>query len=137
MNPLPVDDRRRATQRQLGLVWGSVALILVAFSPFATRILSVLPACPVKTFLGVPCPSCGAARSATALAELDLPLALATNPLLAIGWMVLVSGGVWAGTRAVFGSGVSEPSWRLSIGWRLAAIGVVTLNWVYLIWAGV
>ena len=51
--------------------------------------------------------------------------------------MVLVSGGVWAGIRALFGRGVSEPSWRLGIGWRVAAIGIVALDWAYVIWMGV
>lgn len=137
MKPIARDERRESVQRQLGLLWGAVALILVVFSPLATPIVSVLPSCPLRVLVGVPCPSCGAARSAVALAALDLPLAMATNPLTAIGWMVLILGGIWAGLRALFGRGVTEPSWCLGIGWRLAAVGAVTLNWAYLIWAGV
>lgn len=123
-------------QRQLGLLWGGVALALVALSRLPARWLPVLPPCPVKTLTGLPCPTCGATRTAWALAHLDLLGALAVSPLATLGWVALVGGGLVAGLAALLGFGVPEPPQQIAWPWRALAVLLVAANWVYLVWHG-
>lgn len=122
--------------RQLGLLWGGVAAVLMLLSPWAEALAATLPACPVKTLLGVPCPSCGAARSALALARLDLAAAVAASPLAAAGWLALVGGGILASLLALGGREVPEPR-VLPRPIRLGAAAAILANWLYLLRAGI
>lgn len=122
--------------RQLGLLWGAVAAGLVLLSPLGKLFASALPACPLKSFTGLPCPTCGATRTALALAHLDLAGALAVSPLATVGWVLLVGGGLVAGVAALVGRGVPDLPSRIPLGWRLAAVALVVVNWIYLMWAG-
>lgn len=123
-------------RRQLGLLWGAVAVLLLALAPLGERLAAAVPACPLKTWTGVPCLSCGTTRSALALAHFDVLGAFAVSPLATVGWMVLVGGGLLAGLAALRGHGVPELPRRLAWPWRLAAVAAVAANWIYLIWHG-
>lgn len=123
-------------RRQLGLLWGAVAASLVVLSPVGERLAPALPACPLKSWTGWPCFTCGATRTAVALAHFDILGALAISPLMTVAWVVLIGGGLVAGIAALAGYGVPEPHGRISLKWRLAAVAVVLANWVYLVWAG-
>ena len=125
-----------STGRQLGFFWGSVAASLVALSPWAERLGAGLWPCPLKTLAGFACPSCGATRAALALARFDFAAALAVNPLAALAWSVLVGGGLVAGLAAIAGRGVPEPPRSLPLALRLAVLGVVAVNWLYVLRAG-
>lgn len=122
-----------APGRQLGLIWGAVAAILVALSPWAPELAAGLPGCPLFLLTGIPCPSCGTTRAALALARFDPLAALALNPLAAAGWIALVAGGLVAGAAALGGCGVDEPSGRLPLGWRLAMVLAALANWAWVI----
>lgn len=122
--------------RQLGLLWGGVALALVAVSPLAAGLAEAAPHCPLKSVSGLPCPTCGTTRAAVALARLDPLGALALNPLAALGWTVLVGGGLLAGAAALLGRPVREPSWRWRPHTRAALAALLLANWIYLILAG-
>ena len=123
--------------RQFGFLWGGVAAALVVLSPLARKLAGGLPACPLKTVSGVPCPGCGSTRAALALSELDLPAALAMNPLATAAWVVLVGGGLLAGALALSGRSVPDRIPPLSVKARLAAVAVLALNWLYLLRAGI
>lgn len=132
-------DADLASRRQLGLLWGWVAVVLVALSPFGRSLAAGLPACPVKVFAGFPCPGCGTTRAALALADFDFAAAFAVSPLAAAAWCGLILGGFAAGALALSGRGVpalprSTPGrdWAL----RFAVVGVVAANWVYLVLHG-
>lgn len=127
---------RRASAIQLGYLWGGCSAALVLLAPFGRLFASGLPACPVRTFAHVPCPTCGSAHAALALARFDLAAAFAASPLAALGWIVLIVGGLAAGVAAARGHGVPEPPAALSWRWRAAVVAVVTLNWAYLIARG-
>ncbi len=122
--------------RQIGLLWGLVALALVAISPLAPQLAETTPACPIKSISGVPCPTCGATRAAVALAGFDPLAALGLNPLVALAWMGLVVGGIAA--LALVAAGQSLPSLpsRLTVSQRLVAVTLVAVNWLYLVVAG-
>jgi hypothetical protein len=126
-------------RRQLGLFWGLVAAALVALSPLASRLAAGLPACPLKTWTGWPCPGCGTTRAALALADLDLAAAFAVSPLAAAGWTLLIAGGLAAGALALAGvEPPAPPGWtpRRLVAFRLAAAAAIAGNWLYLVASG-
>jgi hypothetical protein len=128
-----------APERQLGFLWGAVAVALVALSPLAPRFARAAPACPVKTFAGIPCPGCGTTRAALALADLDLAAAFAVSPLAAAAWCGLILGGFAAGALAFSGRGVPalpKPTAAGDWAFRIAVVGAVAANWVYLVLHG-
>ncbi|MDY7095424.1 MAG: DUF2752 domain-containing protein [Acidobacteriota bacterium] len=65
-----------SSDRQLGLLWGTVAVVLVLLSPLAELLAGTLPQCPFKTLTSLPCPACGTTRAALALAHFDPAAAL-------------------------------------------------------------
>jgi len=128
-----------ASGRQLGYLWGAVALILLAAAPLAPFFTGALPACPLKSLTGVPCPGCGTTRAALALAHFDFAAAFAVSPLAAAAWCGLIAGGLAAGALAL--SGRPVPAWprfgrRGEIAWRVAVVAVLAANWVYLVLHG-
>ncbi|MEM7481195.1 MAG: DUF2752 domain-containing protein [Acidobacteriota bacterium] len=122
--------------RQLGSIWGALAVALVALSPWAPRIAAGLPACPWKLLAGVPCPGCGTTRSALALAEFDPLAALAVSPLATLGWVFLIVGGLVAGALVLLRREPPMPPATLTDPQRWAVIATVVANWLYLIWSG-
>lgn len=122
--------------RQLGLLWGLVAVLLVVMAPLAPRLVTALPICPVRAVFDLPCPSCGTSRAALALSRFDLPGSIAANPLAALAWVILVVGGLIAGMLALAGIPLREPRWRLSLRSRAALVAIVLANWLYLLGAG-
>lgn len=126
-------------RRQLGLFWGLVAVALVALSPLAPRVAAGLPACPLKVWVGWPCPGCGTTRAALALAELDPLAAFAISPLAAAGWTLLVVGGLVAGGMAAVGLETpAPPGWtpRRLAAFRFTAAAALAGNWLYLLATG-
>ena len=120
---------------QLGLLWGGVAATLVLLSPWAAELGTGLPACLLKTMLGIPCPACGTVRTAMALSHLDVPAAIALNPLATAALLVLILGGLLAGGMAVLGSEVRQPAHYP--GWlRVFATALILANWGWLLAAG-
>ena len=106
-------------------------------APFGARLAAALPACPLKSWSGVPCPSCGTTRAALALSELDLRAALAVSPLATLAWMALIGGGLVAGVLAAVGPGLPQPNWRPTVAVRFGIVFVILANWVYLIARGI
>lgn len=135
-NPGGSSSNGLSPQRQIGLLWGAVAAAIVALSPLGARLAPALPACPLKSWTGWPCLTCGATRTALELSHFDVLGALAISPLMTVVWIVLIGGGLVAGFAALMGYGVPEPSGRISWRWRVAVVAVVLANWWYLVWAG-
>ena len=124
-----------AVDRQLGLLLGGVAATLVALAPLGERIAASLGACPFKALLGLPCLTCGATRTALALARLDFGAAIALNPLAAAGWTLLVAGGLAAGGAALAGRPLplARASGAPPVALRVAIVAGAAANWVYLV----
>lgn len=123
--------------RQLGLLWGGVATLMLLLSTFAERLAGALPPCPVQVAFGLPCLTCGATRAGLALARFDLIGAVGVNPLASLAWVGLVAGGLIAGVLALVGRPLSEPDWKLSLPSRWLLVAVLVANWVYLVGAGI
>lgn len=124
-------------RRQLGLLWGFVAVALVALSPLGADLADLLPECPLKALVGLPCPTCGSTRAALALSHLDLSTALALNPLATAGWLGFVGGGWLAGGAAAIDRPLRRLELPSSLAFRLTLPAVLLANWVYLVLAGV
>jgi hypothetical protein len=121
-----------AADRRLGLIWGAVALAAAVLVHFATPLAPLLPHCLFRELTGLPCPTCGTAHAALALARLDLPHALAFNPLATLGALVFLVGGVAAAAASLAGRPLTEP--RLSgPAPRSAALLAVAANWAWLL----
>jgi hypothetical protein len=121
------------TGRQLGLLWGGVATLLVLAAPRAEHIAAALPGCPFRGVTGVPCPACGSGGAALALAHFDVAGAFAASPLAALGWIALIAGGLAAGLAALGGRALPEGPARMGAWTRVAIMLAVLANWSYVI----
>ena len=118
--------------RRVGLLWGAVALTLLLTSPLAAAFVPGLPDCFFKSTFGVPCPTCGGSRALEALARLDVAHAFRWNPLVAACLVSFVLGGLVAGSLALVGRGIREPA-RYPAWLRIALVGLLALNWAWLV----
>ncbi len=122
--------------RQLGFLWGGIALAMIALSPLAPAIAGGLWSCPFKAVFTIPCPSCGTGRAALALARFDPVGALVHYPLPALVWIAFLAGGLAAGWRAWRGQPLPRIR-RFPVWLRIAIAGAVLANWAYSIATGV
>lgn len=123
---------RASRERQLGLLWGFVALALLGLSPLAPAMFGRLPPCFFHRATGLPCLTCGGTRAALALLGGDVGGALHANPLVTVFLLLVVVGGLVALALAAFGRGLREPA-RLPRWTRAAALLVLAANWLWLI----
>jgi len=110
-------------------VIASIALIVIGFELFADLLFVTPPEtlCPLRAGTGIPCPGCGGTRSARALLEFDLPSALAHNPLLAFGALVVCAA---LGIRLLFGCTIDSVLTQRQWGLLGILCGVLILmNW--------
>ena len=123
--------------RQLALLWGAVASLLLAVSPWAAFAGEALWECTFKNWTGIPCPTCGTARAALALAHFDFLGALGRYPLPTLAWIFLLVGGLYTGAMAL--SGRTPPAFPKSLPvWaRAGLVAAVLTNWIYSIATGV
>ncbi len=125
-----------SSDRQLGLLWGGVASLLILVSPLAPKVASGLWTCPFKSLTGLPCPSCGTGRAALALARFDPIHALVHYPLPALAWMAFLAGGLAAGWLAWRRRPLPRirrlPAWA-----RVGIVAAIVANWAYSIATGV
>jgi hypothetical protein len=117
-------------------LWSTVAAGLIALSPFGAELLAHLPPCPVKAWVGLPCPTCGSGRAALALAELDLTGAFLHSPLATFGWLALLLGGFASLLLVLSGRSLPRLPRRLGAVPRVAAALTLFLNWLYLMARG-
>lgn len=108
---------------------------MLALVPWAPGLALGLPGCIVKQTVGLPCPACGSTRAALALTRLDFLGAFTLNPLATLGLLFLLTGGLAAGTAAIAGRPIVEPS-AYPIWLRLALPLAVALNWGWLVMDG-
>jgi Protein of unknown function (DUF2752) len=123
--------------RQLALLWGAVAGVLLAASPWASAFGDALWECTFKSWTGIPCPTCGTARAAVALARLDVLEALSRYPLPALAWIFLLAGGLGAAAMALLGRQPPQIPSRIPVWGRVAIVAAVLGNWMYSIATGV
>jgi hypothetical protein len=123
--------------RQLAFLWGAVSLALVGASPWAAYATDALWECTFKSWTGIPCPTCGTARAALALARLDILGALERYPLPAASWIFLIVAGLAAGAMALLGRTPPPIPKRLPPWARTAIVAAILANWMHSIATGV
>lgn len=123
---MPVIDRR------LALTWGALALTAALLAPLATRLAPALPVCLFRDLTGLPCPTCGTAHAALALAHLDLPGAVAFNPLATLGALVFLLGGAAAAAASLANRPLPEPQLSGPTP-RSVTLLAVAANWAWLL----
>lgn len=128
---------RRRAWREVRLLWGAVALGLLALAPFGAQVSSLLMACPFRTITGLPCPTCGITRAALALSQFDFAGALVRYPLMTLVWLALIGGGLLAGLSVLLRIEIPEPPRTLQ-NWQIVLLlGALLANWAYSIATGV
>jgi len=118
-------------------IFGAVTLVLGAVASLIHLDAWGVPMCVFKATTGYPCMTCGGTRALVRLSHLDLSGALTMNPMVALGFMLLVP---WAlvdailflrGQALVFDVG---PRLGRLLPWLI--IPIVVANWMYLISVG-
>jgi hypothetical protein len=120
-------------------IWGPIGALALLAARFLPLDRLPLTPCPFHALTGLPCFCCGGTRSFMAFARLDLPEAIAMNPLAAALAAITA-------VYAVHALGVWLLGWRR---WRptlrsegarrrvrVAVVAGLLLNWGYLIAVG-
>lgn len=95
--------------------------------------------CGFKHLIGLPCPGCGATRSLAALAQFDLLRSFLLNPLVSVVAMAapLAVPGAWFDARFNRGRTANNVArFCRSRGFTQALVGLVVVNWSYLLLMG-
>jgi len=115
------------------MLWSAAAISALLLRPVWIVIAPHLGSCTFRTLAGIPCPTCGTTRTALALLNFDFGSAVAVNPLATIAAVAFFIGGgvalIWVLVRG------PVPTLKLSWSrrWTGAVVGVVLINWIYLI----
>jgi hypothetical protein len=92
--------------------------------------------CNFRSLTGIPCPTCGTTRAATAFLNGDLLTAFAANPLAATAGLLFVVGApvavLWTIARWPLPA-LPTPLPRWS---RIAVVALIAVNWVFVIISG-
>lgn len=121
------------TQRQLAMLWFAAAISALILRPVWIAIAAHLRPCTFRHLTGIPCPTCGTTRTALALLDFDLASALAVNPLATIVGIVFIMGGGLALVWVLLRAPALRLPFRWSRAWTATVVGVVLINWAYLI----
>ena len=129
--------RARPGAAPLGLIFGGLGVTLGGVAALLHVDRLPFTICLFKAMTGWPCMSCGSTRAVVRLASLDVPGALAMNPLATVGVLALLVWAVadlclWPGGRALVVQ-ASPPVARLL---RVLAVAAVLVNWAYLFAVG-
>ena len=120
-------------ERQLALLWLAAAVSAIILRPLWLAAAPHLHACVFRSLTGIPCPSCGTTRAATAFLQGDLMTAFINNPLAALVGLLFVAGApiavIWTTAKWSIPS-LSNP---LPLWVRIGAVCLIAANWIYLI----
>ncbi len=119
------------------------AIFGLYFAPLVTLALALLPwlpperlpVCGLKTLTGIPCPTCGAWRAASALSNGMPAAAWRCQPLLASGYFLLLGIGLYALVTLVCGWKRMYPvlsRFEKALAWVILMV-LLAAHWLYLV----
>jgi hypothetical protein len=120
-------------ERQLALLWLAAAASAVALKPLWLALTPHLRPCIFHSLTGIPCPTCGTTRAATAFLNGDLLAAFAANPLAAGVGLLFVIGAPVAALWAFARWPVPVLPQPLPMWSRVVAVALIVANWLYVI----
>jgi hypothetical protein len=123
-------------ERQLALLWLAAATSALALRPLWLAIAPHFPPCVFRALTGIPCPTCGTTRAATALLDGRLVEALAANPLATAAGLTFIVGAPFAALWAILGWPVPVFPPKASRWLRLGILILIVTNWLYLVIGG-
>jgi hypothetical protein len=117
------------------LLWLVAAASAVALRPLWLALAPHLRPCIFRTLTGLPCPTCGTTRAAVAFLHGDLVSAFVSNPLATLIGILFIAGAPIAALWVVSGRPAIELPQTRSQWLRWILVGVIAVNWLYLIFA--
>jgi len=120
-------------ERQLAFLWLAAAVSALALKPLWLAVTPLLRPCVFRSLTGIPCPTCGTTRAATAFLDGNLLAAFTANPLAAVVGLLFVVGAPLATLWAVARWPVPKLPAPLPMWVRLGAVGTLFVNWLYVI----
>ncbi len=128
--------KKKQGEIEFGIIFGGIVLLAILAARFLP-VLAVAPSCVFRTLTGFPCPACGSTRSLVHLAHGDIVHAFVMNPLTATCMFFAVVYLFYSVLSRVF----AVPRVRFVLtdrekdGIRGAAVLILLLNWVYLVFS--
>ena len=122
------------------MIWGGVLTVTGMIAALWLGLALPTPLCPLHALAGIPCPTCGSTRAASALVHGDLAAALAWNPIMTL---VMIGAALYVLYAAVVViRNLPRLRWtpmtQSEFRWiRISVILLLAANWGYLIWRGV
>lgn len=123
---------------EYSLIYGGLGIIILLAARFLP-LYRITILCPLKTVAGIPCPACGSTRSFIHLAHLDFTGAFVMNPLISISMILGAVFFLYSIASFFFRSLSLEVKFKEKekTKLRIGVILALTLNWLYLIIAGI
>lgn len=115
------------------MLWAAAVASALVLRPVWIAMAPHLRTCTFRKLAGIPCPTCGTTRSAQAMLDLDLASAYLVNPLAAFVGSTFVVGGAAALVWLLFRWPMPSIGFRWNRHWTIAAVGIIAINWIYLI----
>ena len=120
-------------ERQLALLWLAAAVAAIALRPLWLATAPHLRSCVFRSLTGIPCPTCGTTRAATAFLQGHVMTAFISNPLATLAGLLFVVGApiavIWTTAKWPLPPLPNPlPPWV-----RIGAVCLIAANWLYLI----
>ena len=123
--------------RQVVVLWALCVVAALGLRPLWLAMVPFAPPCPWHAMTGWPCPGCGSTRAMVLLLHLDLPGALAMNPLATCAAAFFVAGGLAAPAWLALGGQRPLLPSRPKPALLALLVGAVLANWAWLVATGV
>jgi hypothetical protein len=123
-------------ERQLAFLWLAAAASALVLRPVWLALTPHLRSCVFRSLTGIPCPTCGTTRAATALLDGNVFGAVAANPLAAAAGVIFVVGAPIAVLWTLARWPVPELPAPLPRWTRCAILALILANWAYVVAVG-
>ena len=124
----------KSSAKRLGYFFSASALMILAVTKTIFPLLEGMNSCPLRSYTGIPCLSCGATRSAVLIGEFELFEALKMNPLFTL---LVIAGVLWGLFSLLMTllniDGKFERPGLSREKSRLIILSLLVSNWIYLI----